>query len=367
MPRLAGDGGDRQPDLVLEAPGPVLARLERADQSVCRSPPRGRRRDGSASCRSTRRDRSSGRSADAARDRRSAGSPRSPRPTPAAPRAGPDRDESNSPSPTNHASHRTPTSDCRTDRPTSPPDRNRMPRIHRRQSVDEPEPRRVLMAEDDRTMPLSRITGHDWLLSGAPDGKLPESGMPAAGRDAADRAGAGARRRPAAQPRDVRDHLDGARGPADHRREPAPQLHRPRRVPAHGRDRAALHPDAGRPLPRPRRDHRRAHPGLLGGDHARRAGAEVEVAQAARGGRQADRPAEPGLRRRRARRLGEVLPLLRRRAADRPAPGGTSTRSAPRTSSRTSTRTRSASPPCSAPRSPATPTTSSASTTCWSG
>jgi glutamate decarboxylase len=32
------------------------------------------------------------------------------------------------------------------------------------------------MAEADRTMPLSRITGHDWLLSGAPDGKIPESG-----------------------------------------------------------------------------------------------------------------------------------------------------------------------------------------------
>ena len=45
----------------------------------------------------------------------------------------------------------------------------------------------------------------------------------------------------------------------------------------------------------------------------------------------------------------------------------TSTRSAPRTWSRTSTRTRSASPPCWAPRSPGTPTTSSGSTTCWSG
>ena len=77
----------------------------------------------------------------------------------------------------------------------------------------------------------------------------------------------------------------------------------------------------------------------------------------------ADRPAEPRVRRRRARRLGEVLPLLRRRAADRPAAAATSTRSAPRTSSRTSTRTRSASPPCSARRSPATPTTSSGSTT----
>ena len=36
-------------------------------------------------------------------------------------------------------------------------------------------------------------------------------------RDAADRPGAGAGRRPAAQPRDVRDHVDGAGGPADHR------------------------------------------------------------------------------------------------------------------------------------------------------
>ena len=34
---------------------------------------------------------------------------------------------------------------------------------------------------------------------------------------------------------------------------------------------------------------------------------------------QGDRPAEPGVRRRRARRVGEVLPLLRRRAADHPA------------------------------------------------
>ena len=45
---------------------------------------------------------------------------------------------------------------------------------------------------------------------------------------------------------------------------------------------------------------------------------------------------------------------------------GTSTRSAPRTWSRTSTRTRSASPRCWAPRSPATPTTSSGSTISWS-
>ena len=70
----------------------------------------------------------------------------------------------------------------------------------------------------------------------------------------------------------------------------------------------------------PGRDDRRALPGIVGGDHARRAVAEVEVAPAPRGGRQGHDPAEPDLRRRRARRVGEVLPLLRRRAAHHPAP-----------------------------------------------
>ena len=44
----------------------------------------------------------------------------------------------------------------------------------------------------------------------------------------------------------------------------------------------------------PGRDDRRAHAGLVGGDHARRAVAEVEVARAARGGRQG-RPTRPNL------------------------------------------------------------------------
>ena len=69
----------------------------------------------------------------------------------------------------------------------------------------------------------------------------------------------------------------------------------------------------------PGRDDRRAHAGLVGGDHARRAVAEVEVARAAREGGQGHDAPEPRLRRRRARRVGEVLPLLRRRAADHPA------------------------------------------------
>ena len=141
----------------------------------------------------------------------------------------------------------------------------------------------------------------------------PAAGLPA------DRPGARARRDPGAQPGHLRHHLDGAGGTAPDHREPVPQLHRPRRVSADRRDRAALHPHARPPLPRSGRDHRRPHPGLLGGDHARRPVAEVEVARAPGEGRQVHRQAQPGLRRRRARRLGEVLPLLRRRAAHRPA------------------------------------------------
>ena len=208
--------------------------------------------------------------------------------------------------------------------------------------------------------------GNAFLLDDAPDDRLPAAGHAAGDAMRLLEEELRARRHPDAQPRDVRDDVDGARGAAGHRREPAPQLHRPRRVPADGRDRAALHPHARRPLPRAGRDDRHAHPGLLGGDHARRAVAEVEVARAPRGGGQAHRPPEPRLRRRRARRVGEVLPLLRRRAADHPAAAATGSRSGRRTSSRTSTRTRSASPRSSARPSPATPTTSSASTTCSS-
>ena len=213
---------------------------------------------------------------------------------------------------------------------------------------------------------LARDYGNRFLLEPAPDNELPEHGMRSV--DAMRLIGEelvldGI---PHAQPGDVRDDVDGARGAADHRREPAPQLHRPRRVSADGGDRAALHPHARRPVPRPGRDDRRAHAGLVGGDHARRAVAEVEVARAPRGGRQGHDAAEPRLRRRRARRVGEVLPLLRRRAADHPAaarqvhdrPRG---RRAARRREHDRRRRR-----ARARRSPATPTTSSASTTCWS-
>ena len=50
--------------------------------------------------------------------------------------------------------------------------------------------------------------------------------------------------------------------------------------------------------------------------------AEVAVAQPTEGRRPVHGDAEPRLRRRRPRGLGEVLPLLRRRAANRAAPAG---------------------------------------------
>ena len=83
-PRPPRDLRDQHPDVVLEAPAPVLARLQRADDRMLAA--RGVRasRDGSASRRSSRRGRTRGRCAGAARRRRRAGSPRSRRPPPAA-------------------------------------------------------------------------------------------------------------------------------------------------------------------------------------------------------------------------------------------------------------------------------------------
>ncbi len=160
-----------------------------------------------------------------------------------------------------------------------------------------------------------------------PDRGLSRQRVPGGGHarppgDASDPGGPVPRRRAAAQPRHLRHHLDGGRGAPGDRREPPSQLHRPRRVPGERRDGAALHSDARRPLPRPRRDHRRPDPGIVGGDHARRPRPEVEVARPPRGRGQGHRPPQPRLRRRRPRGLGEVLPLLRRRAPDRAAAGG---------------------------------------------
>ena len=171
----------------------------------------------------------------------------------------------------------------------------------------------------ERLETLARQYGNRFLREAAPDHQLPEHGMTAT--DAMrlieeDLVLDGIPMRNLAT--FVTTWMEPEARAAD-RREPAPQLHRPRRVSADGGDRAALHPHARPPVPRARRDDRRALPGIVGGDHARRAVAEVEVAPAPRGGRQGHEPAEPDLRRRRARRVGEVLPLLRRRAAHHPA------------------------------------------------
>ena len=54
--------------------------------------------------------------------------------------------------------------------------------------------------------------GNRFLLEPAPDNALPKTGMPRPGRDAPGRRGDAAGRPADAQPRDVRDDLDGARG-----------------------------------------------------------------------------------------------------------------------------------------------------------
>ena len=50
---------------------------------------------------------------------------------------------------------------------------------------------------------------------------------------------------------------------ADHPREPPSQLHRPRRVPEDGGDRATLHPDARAPVPCAGGDDRRPDAGVV--------------------------------------------------------------------------------------------------------
>ena len=64
---------------------------------------------------------------------------------------------------------------------------------------------------------LERRYGNRYLLEPAPDHKLPKIGHDRQGSAGLDRKGDGARRHPDAQSGDVRDHLDGARGRPHHR------------------------------------------------------------------------------------------------------------------------------------------------------
>ena len=61
---------------------------------------------------------------------------------------------------------------------------------------------------------LEAMYGNRYLLEPAPDNKLPKTGMTAEEAMGLIERGDGARRPADAQPRDVRDHLDGARGRA---------------------------------------------------------------------------------------------------------------------------------------------------------
>ena len=114
----------------------------------------------------------------------------------------------------------------------------------------------------------------------------------------------------------LRHHLDGAGGTRGDRREPRSELHRSRGVPDDRRDRAAASGCSQRSS-----THRERRPGLAPRGRPRRSCSARCRSNGS--GASAARPpespleAEPRLRGRRARGLGEVLPLLRRRAANR--------------------------------------------------
>ena len=204
---------------------------------------------------------------------------------------------------------------------------------------------------------------------GAEPGRSRTTGMPLDRRDAAGGRGPRAGGRPGPQPGHLRHHLDGAarRSGSSPRTCTATSSTTPS-TRARPRSSSAASGCSPTSSTRPGETTGAPHPGLVRGDHARRAVPEVELAQAPRGRRRADRPSpnlvfggDVHVVWEKFCRYFDVEPRIV------PLQPRASTRSAPRTSSRTSTRTRSASPPCSARPSPATRTTSSASTTCCVG
>ena len=129
-----------------------------------------------------------------------------------------------------------------------------------------------------------------------------------------------ARRQLAPERGDVRHDLDGAAGPGADGRDARQEHDRQGRVPADGRARDALRADARRSLACPERRRPGGLDGrLVRGLHARWPGAQAALAGAPAGCRPARRPAEHGRRGERPGRLGQVLQLLRGRAAARAA------------------------------------------------
>jgi len=127
---------------------------------------------------------------------------------------------------------------------------------------------------------------------------------------------AAARRPGAAEPRDLRDHVDAVhRRPADGR-DRRQEHDRQGRVPADRGDRGPLRQHPRRPVggARARERHRLLDDRLQRGGDARGHGAEVALAGTAPAGRPGRGPAQPGDGRKRPGLLGEVLPLLGGRA-----------------------------------------------------
>ncbi len=127
-----------------------------------------------------------------------------------------------------------------------------------------------------------------------------------------------------AQPRLVRDELDGAAGGQACRRDPGQEHDRPGRVPPDRGGPPARRDDDRPAVQRPRqgRSDRHGDDRLLRGDHAGDARPQALVAASPRSRRKADRPAQHGDGCRRPHLLGQVHPLLRGRGPRGAVAGG---------------------------------------------
>ena len=90
-----------------------------------------------------------------------------------------------------------------------------------------------MAAENDKLEGLTNVAAPGaWLTVDAPQDAIPDTAMSAVAAMRLVTQELAVEGDPRAEPRHLRHHLDGAGGPPGDRREPPPELHRSRRVPA---------------------------------------------------------------------------------------------------------------------------------------
>ena len=158
---------------------------------------------------------------------------------------------------------------------------------------------------------------------------------------------AAARRQRPAEPGHLRDDLDGTAGTRADGRLRRQEHDRQGRVPADRGAGAALRRDPGRPVERRRTAENATGCSTTGSSEACMLGGNGAAAPLASPGERPDPAAEPGDGRQRPGVLGEVLPVLGRRAAHRADGAASASTSTPASAVARSTRTPSASSPSS--------------------